>query len=218
MEGKTHIEKIVGGNEEERSVAARVLQETYELKSKWFSKLELEKTPEDMELINRTETIVNDIVAQYNGDVKLVPPDHIFILPPGGVLEITGGTLMGGLHQPIKGSIAVEKGGSKLLFVSTLSHELFHLKSYKSARIGEDGEDVRLYRTGFAMYDKNEAKLGEEKEYFGMLEEAIVVECTRRALEKVRKEPEFAYESASSKIFMNWVISYYRRLGTAEKN
>lgn len=219
MEGKTHYERIIGGNREEKEKASEALQVVFEERSKNLAKYEIEKSPEDLEILKKTEAIVDRMIAQYGGEPKALPLDHVYVLKPGSVLAMTEGKLAGGIHQPIGLKVGVEKGKSKLLFASTVAHELFHLKSYKSARVGKSGEDVRLYRSGFSMFDKKDAdkEAGEEKEYFAALEEAIVAECTKKFLDKISEDSIFHEEAGALQRLKNWIIAYHRRGGVAEE-
>jgi hypothetical protein len=219
MEGETNYERVIDGTEEEKDIARKVLQETFDARSKKLSKYEIEKTPEDLELIKKTESIVDEMITGYGCDTKPIPLDHIYILKPGDVYLATEGRLREGIHQPLGLNIGVEKQKSKLLFASTIAHELFHLKSYKSARVGESGEDVRLYRSGFSMFDRknSDVKSGDEKEYFAMLEEAIVAECAKKFLEKIEKDPMFSEEVEARKMLTSWVSAFYIRNGAPEE-
>ncbi|MBI2064039.1 MAG: hypothetical protein HYT65_03560 [Candidatus Yanofskybacteria bacterium] len=219
MEGKTHYERIIGGTQEEKEIASRELQAAFEERSKKLTEYEVEKTPEDLEIIKKTESIVDKMVLQYGGVTKALPPEHIYVLKPGGVLAMTEGRLAGGIYKPLGLEIGVEKGKSKLLFASTIAHELFHLKSYKSARVGKSGEDIRLYRSGVSMIDRKDQneESGEEKEYFAMLEEAIVAECTKKFLDEIGEDREFSEEVQAVKKFRNWVVAYYHRRGIPEE-
>lgn len=190
---KTHFEQVIGGTEEEKKVALDKLQKAFEERSEQLAEHELEKTPDDLEILNKTEATVDKIVAKYGGKPKNVPTDHIYILKPGSVFKMTEGQLAGGIHKPMGLKIGVEKGESNLLLASTIAHELFHAKSYKSARVGKSGEDVRAYRSGMAMFDRKDPneESGDEKEYFGTLEEAIVAECTKKFLDEMAQESLF---------------------------
>ncbi|MFZ2414909.1 MAG: hypothetical protein WAW33_02870 [Minisyncoccia bacterium] len=219
MEGKTHYERIVGGTEEEKSLASKTLQEAFDRRSKKLAEYEIEKTPEDLEILQKIEVIVDSIVARYGGEPKALPLDHIYILRPDSVLDMTEGRLVGGIHKPIGLKVGVEKGKSKLLFADILAHELFHLKSYKSARVGKSGEDVRLYRSGLSMIDKRDPseEMGDEKEYFAMLEEAIVAECTKKLLDEISTDSVFSEEAQAIRTFRNWVETYYHSSGISEE-
>lgn len=219
MEEKTHYKQIIGGTQEEKEGASKELQATFDERSKKLAEYEIEKSPEDLEILRKTESIVDKIVAQYGGKPKPLPLDHIYVLKPGSVLVMTEGKLAGGIHKPLGLKIGVERGKSRLLFASTVAHELLHLKSYKSARVGKSSEDVRLYRSGLSMIDKKDPseEMGDEKEYFALLEEAIVAECTKKFLDEISKDSAFSEEVEAIAKFRDWVVSYYRRSGISEE-
>lgn len=219
MEGKTHYERIISGTKKEKELAFKKLQITFERRDEELAKYEVEKNPEDLEIIKKTESIVDKMVSRYGGEPKILPLDCIYILKPGSVSAMTEGKIAGGIHKPLGLKIGVEKGESKLLFTSSVAHELFHWKSYKAARVGDSGDDVRLYRTGLSMIDRKDLneKLGEEKEYFAVLEEAIVAECTKKFLDEIGRDSEFNEEAKAVRKFRNWVMGYYRRRGIPEE-
>jgi len=219
MEGEIHYERIIDGTQEEKKLAFKKLQNVFDERSEKLAEYEIEKGPEDLEIIKKTESIVDRIVAKYGGESKALPLDHIYVLKPGSILAITEGRLAGGIHKPLGLKIGVEKGESKLLFASTIAHELFHLKSYKSARVGMSGEDVRLYRSGLSMIDRKDLseEMGEEKEYFAILEEAIVAECTKKFLDEISRESVFSEEAEAVRKFRDWAVVYYRRVGIPEE-
>ncbi|HNZ86670.1 MAG TPA: hypothetical protein PLD95_03580 [bacterium] len=209
MREKTHYENIVGGTEAEKKKAREELQKFFDGDGGFF-KYEIEKSPEDLEIIKKTESIVDKIISQYGGDIRKLPLDNIHILKEGSVDQMTDGELAVGLHKPLCLHIGIEKQKSKLVFASFVAHELFHLKSYKSARVGNSGEDVRLYRSGFSMVDKKDTskECGAEIEYFSKLEEAIVSECVKKFLEEIEKEDLFMDEINAINKIKNWVAGF----------
>lgn len=212
MEGKTHFERVVGGDEESRALAHKDLQEFFDFKTKRFEGYEVEKTPEDIEIINKVMALVDRTVLRYGGIPKPLPLDHIHILRPDSIYAVSEGMFRGGMHTTLFGYIAVDKKILKLGFASTLIHELFHAKSYKSAQI-KNGE-LDLYRSGFNMVDR---KGNSEKKYFRDLEEAIVAECVKRSLDELRENSIFRDEVAGFEKFKNWVAAYARRKGISEE-
>jgi hypothetical protein len=218
MEGKTHYERVAGGTQEEKDLALKKLQDLFDTPAIDTGGYEILKTPEDIEFIKKIEGFVDSIVADYGGKPKPLPLDHIHILKPGSVYEITK-RFQGGVHRPMFLEVGVEKGESKLLFASTLAHELFHLKSYKSARVGSFDKDVHLYRSGLTMLDRKDEneELGTEREYFSMLEEAIVAECTRDFIQKLGNEPFFEEDTLAISKLINWAVAFYRRSGVPEE-
>ncbi len=219
MERKTHYERIIGGTPEEKEVALQELQVVFEERSEELAEYEIEKSPEDLEILKKIESIIDRMVAQYGGKPKRLPLDHIYILKPGSVLAMTKGRLAGGICNPIELKIGVEKEKSKFLFASGVAHELFHLKSYKSARVDKSSKDVHLYRDGISMIDQKDPneEPGEEKKYFAMLEEAIVTECTGKFLDEISKDAIFREEAEAIKKFGGWVVAFYRGGGMPEE-
>lgn len=219
MEGKNHYERIISGTKKEKELAFKKLQITFERPNEELAKYEIEKNSEDLELIEKIESIVDKIVLQYGGKPEKIPPNCIYILKPDSILAMTEGEISGGIHKPLGRKIGVEKRESKLLFINSLAHELFHWKSYKAARVGDSGDDVRLYRTGVSMIDRKDLNRepSKEKEYFGALEEAIVAECTKKFLEEMDGNNEFNEEAKTIAIIRDWVIAYYHRRGIPEE-
>jgi len=60
--------------------------------------------------------------------------------------------------------------------------------------------------------DQNE-EMGDEKEYFAMLEEVITAEYTKKFLDKISKNNTFSKEAEVIRKFRDWVVAYYRRSG-----
>ncbi len=207
MKEGSHFERFVGGSESDKRKAREKLEEN---KSEDLSKYELEKTPEDIETIKKTEATVNEIVTQYGGEGKPLSLDRIYVLEPDSVSKITEGRLLKGIHKILEGVVGVEKEESKLEFVGTLGHDLFHLKSYKAASIGNSAEDIRPYRSGFSMYERDFTKeAGKEKVYFGMLEEAIVAECTKKPLKRIKeKDEDLSKEYEANEKLKEWVYNF----------
>ncbi len=210
MEKMRPYEKIIDGNEEQKKKASEKLQGFFVEKDEEFSKYELEKTPEDLEIIKKTEVVVFDIVKKYQGEPKEIPLDNIYIVKSESVIEISEGRLEGGIHYPVSLRIIAGKTDSKFLLASILAHESFHFQSPKVHRIDETG-DSDLYRSGFSMYDKKPKNETEEKTYFSSLEEAIVAECTREFLEKIQNDPLFSEEVKAVNKIKGWVMRFYRR-------
>lgn len=212
MEGKSPFERIVGGTEEEKVQTLSALQDVYQSKNQRLAEHELEKSPEELECIKKTERIVDGIVEYYGGVPKEVPLDHVYVLGPGSLHEITDGKISGGIHYTMSSKIGIERGQSKLLFASSVAHEMFHLKSPKSVRLKTSDDDVHLYRSGLVMVDTKDAeeRSGEEKEYFGELEEAVVAECTKRFLVEISKDDAFRDEVEAVQKIRDWLFSYAR--------
>lgn len=173
---KSHYEHIVGGSEESRKEARRKFQESFERGSR-MPLGEIEKGEEEHDLIRDTEARVDQMVEAWGGKVKDIPTSHIHMVRRGSVERDTGGRISGGSHDMVGSSVDIEMSGSGFWDSHTLAHELFHLKSFKSGQVREDG-DVAPYRSGLQMIDRHDqtSKQGFQKMYFGILEEAVVAE------------------------------------------
>lgn len=215
---KTHYERVVGGTEESREAALEKLQQWFETKSESLSEYELNKSEQDVKIIKEITAVVDKMVGEWEGDPKPLPIEKVHILEPGSIKEISKGKISGGIHQPLGLDIGIEKSQSLLETASAISHELFHAKSYKAARVGKTAEDVRLYRSGISMIDrKTDVVSGEEKEYFGILEEAIVAESTKRLLDQIKEKPIFKKEAEALDRMRDWITKYLRKTGVPEK-
>ena len=209
MEGKEYY-KVIGDNEKQKETAYQDLQEVLDTKSPSLAKHELEKTAKEIEIINLTQGIADEMIRGYGGDPKSVPLDHVYVLDD--VNKVTEGRLEKGVHHPLELTVGIERSASSLIFASTIAHELFHSKSFKSVRV--DRKDrIRLYRSGLSMVDrKDETKEhGREKEYFGDMEEAIVAECTRIFMDKLENKEQFKDEIEAINRLKEWIAQSYRR-------
>lgn len=216
MEG-THNFEIIGGGEKEKKKVSDRLQEEFDNRYAKLEKYEMEKTPEDLEILKKVEERVDETVKKYGGVPRNFPRDHLYLLPPGAIAEYSNKRILGGVHVPLRSVIGVEREDSNLMFASTIAHELFHLKGFKSVRIFQDGEQFFLNRTGISLIDnKTEEVRGEEKEYFIGIEEALVTELTRRLVEALGEEEEFKAESESMGKIRNWLAGNMRRRKIAE--
>jgi hypothetical protein len=220
MGEKTHYERVIGGSPEEKEVAIEDLQGVFDEADSELSQYELEKTEDEIEILKHTEAIVDRMVRYWGGNVKAIPLEKIYVLKPGAI-EITskGKSSGSAVHKGLRLNIGIEREPSKIAFASTLSHELFHLKSYKSAQVKESNGMTDSYRSGFSMVDRKNRNVpsGEEKVYFGNLEEAIVAECARKAFEEIKKEPMFHEEALANEKIKEWVLGSYSRSGLPEE-
>jgi hypothetical protein len=218
---KHPFDRIIGGTDMDKAGASIELQELFDLKNEMLEKYEVEKTPEEIILIEKTITIVDRMVTQYGGTVGKLPEDHIYVLRPGAIALVDGGKFHNGYHSPLGAKIGVDRTDSPFIFSAVLAHELFHLKSYKAARIYGRGDvgHVGLYRSGLAMVDtKDPGEMpGDEKYYFAMLEEAIVAECTIKFTDELSQDPIFIEDARAINMFKDWFVGYYTRNGGPEE-
>lgn len=210
MNEKGHFENIIGGTPAEKETAREDLWELFETRNSDLAQHELEKTEEDKEIISNVESIVDTMVKTWGGNPKPLPSENIYILKSNAVGTKTKGKIFGGIANPLDIQIGVEKGESGLGFASGLAHELFHIKSYKSAQVKNSMTD--LYRSGFNMVSRKERRT-----YFDELEEAIVAESARIAFEKIKEDSIFQSEAKANEKIKNWVMEAYRMRGISEE-
>jgi hypothetical protein len=221
MEGapKHPFERIIGGSEEDKEKASKEFQNAYDTRSVKWSKYELEKTADEIEIIKKSEDFVDDIVRGYGIEPRQVPLDHIYVLKPNGVRDTTDGKIFHAIHNPLGSRIAVDRGESRLLFSSALAHEFFHAKSYRAGRVIASPDDAGLYRSGLTIFnikDKN-VPPGEEIEYFDDLDEGVTAELVKKFIDELGRDSEFAEEIADTQKYANMVTGYYRSIGASEE-
>jgi hypothetical protein len=220
MENGINFDNIIGKGANQAEEIENTLDSISEKWSKRFSKYEIEKTEEDIEIINTVESFVDQIVSEYGGDEKKLPIDKVHIVRDDSIFEIFKGGVKNGVHLVLADMIAVEKRDSKITFACNLAHEMFHLKSFTSLRVEEDAKDVRPYRSGLSMYDRKDLteKPGEEKVYFDKLEEAIVARCTEMFISKNAENEIFKEELEAVEKIKELTAGYYLRKGVSEEN
>lgn len=214
MGGRNHSERVIGGTPEEQRLAMEELQGVFDETDPKLVGYEVEKSTDEKAMIERVEAIVDEMVKKWGGDPKPVPLKKIQVLKPGAVDATSDGSYGGrGVHKPLRGNIGVERTGSRVGFGSVLSHELFHLKSYKSAQIDKWTKEADLYRSGFSMIDRKNppGEFGKKREYFSDLEEGIVAECANRFFDRMKSEPLFEKEMAANEKIKQWVLNACRR-------
>ncbi|MDB5244172.1 MAG: hypothetical protein JWN18_42 [Parcubacteria group bacterium] len=153
-------------------------------------KIELQKTEEDLALIELAETAVRDYAAQYGRESFVdITSDHIHFLPDGGVFEITHGRLATGSHSTVLGEVLIDRR-KDLETAITLFHELWHtLGSYQAIQITTD-QKLDTYRSGFSMNSRDGAI-----EYFHHFDEALVGYMTQKFVnEKLAEASNFKNE------------------------
>jgi hypothetical protein len=215
MEGRHSFDNIIGGTPEERESAEQYFQKRSDEKSERILQYEIEKTPGDKEIIERTMVYVDQVAARYTDKVKPISEDKIFLLKKDGVEAMEEGRLLSGVYNPVTGNIAVDQKDSKIGMAGTIAHELFHAKAYKSWRISSKERRDDLYRHGLQMIDiKNpQAESGTKQKYFSVMDEAIVEKLASQAIELIEQDPLFREESEATKQLLNFYLGFARRNG-----
>lgn len=207
----TRFERVVGrkgGLEGEREEAQKQLQQWLEDPVNCLvGPHAIERNEKDTELIRCVEEAVDALISRYGGTPTPFPPNKIFLLKPGVVKEVTGGMALTGVHFLLSQDIAVERPESDVGFAVALAHELFHAKSYKAARIMPDG-NPDVYRSGLRVTGKN------DEQFFAELEEAIVVEMTRKFnAESIPTIPSLREEAVSIEKIKAWIRTTLKLYG-----
>lgn len=179
----SYYKNIIGGDEEKRKKAQEKLSERFadNTISAEAEQYVIEKSPEDIEIIQEITRQVDDMIILYGGDPHDIPIENIFFLKPGAVDELNDRKGSSGEYSIQPAKMGVEKGESSFLLGSLIAHESFHAKSYKAFRVGNQSNETYAYRSGMNMFDRKNDEIADRyKVYFDELEEAIVAECTKR--------------------------------------
>jgi len=195
-----YIDNLVGLPEEQKDLESEwreyVLQNIQEVGGRKIEDFEIEKNQQDIELINRVESSVNDVLLKY-GRNKIVslPLDNIHLLKEGGTHEYVGHSA-GGARSTIQQSIVVDRFKSDVQFSLVLFHELLHVKSYTALQIipstKEKPAEVIPYRTGISVRSRDG-----KTEYLGNIEEAIVGYLTKEYYEGVISQDPYLKDELS---------------------
>lgn len=146
---------------------------------------EVEKTPEEMEIIELMNRVSNEILEQYGIPPFDIPLDniHVFDLPLQTDEQDIGGIALEN-HQ----KILVRRSNQKLEFADWILHEILHFKSHSALKVrtGSDGQEVLDYgyRSGLSARQKDTKVL-----FFDMIDEALTEELTKHAIEKLKNDP-----------------------------
>ena len=81
FEKKSSIEKVVGGTDQEKEEVARILEERFRDQNlEEIKKVELEKTPEQVKIIELVNKETNDLLVKYNLPEFNIPSQNVHIL------------------------------------------------------------------------------------------------------------------------------------------
>jgi hypothetical protein len=214
--------RVIGGSDEEKKKGLEKytewLNESDDDIRDEFKSLEIQKSPEGVNLIKETEEAVDAMVKEWGGDPKPTPVDKVHIVQKDAVFEISKGAFSTGYHSQETQKIIVEQGLSKIAFLQTLAHEFFHKKSYKDAQVYDRRRTMgdhlygrrgtKAYRSGLNMVDRKnpKAQIGEEDIYFHEIEEAIVASSTHKFMEKyLSNDPRYAEAFVNAKKVKDWL-------------
>ncbi len=209
---KTSFERIIGTKSAtEKKEVRKTLQQKLSRKEAKFKPFELIPTERDKEIIKIVSSITDKLISFYGGKINHLPLNRLHIVKPGTVKKVTEGKFSKGLQSPIKQAVIVEKESSELQFSAILSHELLHLKSYKSAQIDKNG-DLIPYRSGLQSFSRKGDII-----YFNSLEEAIVATTNQIAFAEIKTRPIFKDEISEIEGIKNWLRDFYTKNNPTDK-
>ena len=180
-----HLDKAIGIpkehiNEQQEKFEDFLTNQFTEFGSEKIENYELEKTQEDIELINFAQNAVDDYLEKYNRVKKvMIPLENVHVLKEESIKEMTYGRIVGGMHSTIDGNVLIEKPSDKVNFSLKIFHELMHAKSFTAIQVTHGGikKESRIipYRVGFSVTSRDGNKI-----YFEDVNEAIVGILTER--------------------------------------
>lgn len=208
MRKESQFRVVAGGTEEEKARVEKGLNDRFEdPEIEKFAPYEIETTSIDDQIIHGTVMSVDNIIRSYGAEPGLLPRENIHILKEGGVSEITGDEFVHGYNSILNQSLAVDRPKSNTVFAVVLAHELFYIKSTKSAQVDKEG-DPMPYRTGISMWDRETGT-----EYFGEIEEAIVSELVHRFYnEEMRSNPMYKKEIQDTDKLKEYIGGLFKSL------
>ena len=211
---ESQFKRIVGGTEEEKLEAKKELQEIFESEEKngRFSSYELLTTERDEKIIQNTESNVDKIVKFYGGNAYPLPRKNIYVFKYGAVKILSKGKFEEGYHHVLGQRIFVEKRSSNIGLAITFAHELFHLKSYKSAQIDKKGKPD-VYRSGISVFSAKR-----EVNYFEKLEEAIIANLTHQFYQReIKNNPLYQTEVENTEKIKEKMKELMKKIGFKEE-
>lgn len=135
---------------------------------------ELDKTPEDLELIAFADKVSNDIIQNYGGNCnKKIPIDRIHLWNH----DVIDSGIFNYFCSPTDSIFIVKEYVSNQLIVHALVHEMIHYKAFNSQNITYSTSNkvqATDRRVGLRIFTKNGQK------YFSAINEAVVEELNRR--------------------------------------
>lgn len=195
------IDKVIARTPEEKKEAENYFAETFS-NQKWedLEGKELEKTEEQIEIINLVNEETNKLLEKYGLEKFDITDRNIHLLDKNAFNDTFGKELEKANINAIsgfapKGQFAVfslKENMTKSLFAKKMFHEDIHFKSFQTAYV-KDGNKV-IGQCGLSL----SPKLNEDKKdsYFFNINEAVTEELTKRFCNNiVKNHPDFAEET-----------------------
>jgi len=193
FEKKYSIERMVGTSKEEEKAVKEVLAQRFKEQDVGdLKKIELEKTPEEIQIIDLVNKETDKLLAKYDLPRFDISSKNVHLFDKVAYRKIRGikGSVPGLAHiDPEYQAVFVGKGSSKVGFAKEIYHEFIHFKSYQAVqRTSKNKTDS--YRFGLMVYSRNGAK-----HYFENLNEAVTEELSKRFyFQRLKHNPLFKNE------------------------
>lgn len=186
QERKSAVMRIVGGEEGLEQKGMLEAEKLFE-KGQEFKEHEVEKTPEQKEIIAFLNEKLPEFIEKYGGQPLGISEDKVHVLPE----EFWKKAGIAGYYvpDPRESGVYIKQGKEIPLaaFTKTLIHEFMHFNSFQSITTYK-GER----RTGFSIYGKKDEK---SFAYFKYVDEAVIEELTKRFCEEyLRQVPSLKKE------------------------
>lgn len=177
MKEHSSIERIFGKNltEENKSEIQKSYENTFRNQNfEDLKDIEVEKTPEQVEIISLANKVTNEIRNQYRLSDFNIPLENIHIIK-ADKWQSKGEAFFVANNQ----AIAAKETSIRTQFAKRVIHEMIHFKSYGAAHVREKDRVLDDYRCGLTVHAREDGEL-----YLGNLNEAVTEELTKRALLK----------------------------------
>lgn len=193
FEKKHSMERVVGVDKKEKEAIKEVVAEEFEKQDIADIKgIELEKTPEEIQIIDLVNEETNKLLARYDLPKFDIPPKNVHLLDRESYRKIRGlrDTRPGSAHfDPKHQTVLLGKRESRVAFAKEIFHEFIHFKSYQAAQRTLEG-DLDLYRVGLTVYSRDG-----KRRYFSNLNDAVTEELSKRFyFQKIKNDPFFKEE------------------------
>jgi hypothetical protein len=148
--------------------------------------VEVEKSPEQLRVIELVNKATNEVVEQYGGEAFDIPLKNIHILRKEEYTK-RGRDEEAGSFSPLTQAILIQDEPSLVTFAHKVFHEMLHFKSHHAVQLIEgDKPKIDIYRTGLVAVSRDA-----KKDYFNEINEAVVEELTLRHIKKLWSDPLF---------------------------
>jgi hypothetical protein len=109
---------------------------------------EIEKTPEDIKMIDILNGQTNSLIEQYGGKGRNIPIDNVHIFDIEIANQVSSVPVLSGSSTLNKVDINVMYSKSQVFKFAMMAHEVIHTKSYRAIEI-ERGGGILDVNTGF---------------------------------------------------------------------